>query len=201
MPQDIRLTFHVATILLVVASSPAAIAQDHGMHRAPYAGLQDREVTSLSEKDLDEIRQGAGWGLALPAELNGWPGPTHLLELATELELTEAQVDEIGKVKSKMQNAAIAAGERFIAAEESLDAAFASGEVDASSLRSKINSASAARAELRFAHLAAHLRTPEILTAAQIDRYRALRGYAANACENPPAGHDPSIWRRHNGCE
>ncbi len=30
-------------------------------------------------------------GLALAAELNGYPGPAHVIELADSLELTEAQ--------------------------------------------------------------------------------------------------------------
>jgi hypothetical protein len=61
---------------------------------------------------------------------------------------------------------------------------------------------SAARADLRFVHLSRHLETPGLLTPDQIARYAALRGYAdGDRCADVPAGHDPAMWRRHNGCD
>ena len=27
-----------------------------------------------------------------------------------------------------------------------------------------------------------------------------LRGYAGDPCDTVPAGHDPDMWRMHNGC-
>ena len=69
-------------------------------------------------------------------------------------------------------------------------------------LRDLIDSAAAARAELRFIHLSRHLETPYLLTAAQIARYSDLRGYGmADPYTNVPEGHDPAMWRRHNICE
>ena len=70
-----------ALVLCAVASP--LVAQDHG--HSPYAGLEAREIKSLSEADIEELRRGGGWGLALPAELNGVPGPAHLLELRDEI--------------------------------------------------------------------------------------------------------------------
>ena len=56
------------------------------------------------------------------------------------------------------------------------------------------------RQALRYVHLAAHLTTPPLLTQAQVRRYNELRGYGQDPCSDVPAGHDPVMWRQHNGC-
>lgn len=185
---------------LLLALLPAAAgAQEHAA--SPYAGLETRTIKSLSEADIDELRRGAGWGLALPAELNGVPGPAHLLELREEIALSADQVARIEAIYAAMKADAVAAGERFIAAEQAIEAAFVSGELDDTRLRALIAASAAARAELRFVHLSRHLLTTPLLTGAQVDRYKVLRGYAADPCASVPAGHDPDMWRRHNACD
>lgn len=171
---------HLAFGLTLFLCPAAALAQHHGeAHEAtPYAGLQARGVASLSASDVEELRRGGGWGLALPAELNGAPGPAHLLELRDELGLVPHQVEAIERSFAEMQADAIAAGERLIGAEAALDAAFVAGDLDDARLRDLIGEAEAARAELRFVHLSRHLSTPPLLTAEQIARYQVLRGYA-----------------------
>ncbi len=188
-----------ALLLLVPASAPPA-AQEHGQH-SPYAGLESRAIKSLSAADIEELRRGGGWGLALPAELNGVPGPAHLLELRDELELTPGQVASIEAIFVAMQADAIAAGERLIEAEAALDRAFEAGELDAARLRALVDAAAAARAELRFVHLSRHLETPALLSEAQQHRYAILRGYASDPCAAVPEGHDAALWRRHNRCD
>jgi hypothetical protein len=177
-----------------------AVAQSH-VHSS-YAGLETREIKSLSETDMDELRSGAGWGLALAAELNGVPGPAHLLELRDELGLKSSQVAAIEDIFAAMQADAQQAGERFIAAEAAIEAAFRDGGMAPDDLRALIDTSAAARAELRFIHLSRHLETPPLLTADQIARYYELRGYtASNPCDAVPDGHEPAMWRRHNGCD
>ena len=180
----------------------AAFAQNqgHGENGAPYAGFETREIKSLSEQDIEELRRGGGWGLALPAELNGRPGPAHLLEFGDELGLSASQVEAISAIYELMRMDAVTAGERFIAAEAALSDAFAGSDLSEERLRDLLAEAAEARAELRFIHLSLHLSTPELLSDAQIQRYNVLRGYADDPCENVPDGHDPEMWRRHNGC-
>lgn len=75
----------IKSLALIIAVLPlSAFAQDHrhGRNSSPYSGFEAREIKSLSEQDIEELRRGGGWGLALPAELNGRPGPAHLLELS-----------------------------------------------------------------------------------------------------------------------
>jgi Spy/CpxP family protein refolding chaperone len=167
---------------------------------SPYAGEQGREIASLSEDDLAELARGGGWGLARTAELNGVPGPAHLLELADEIDLDAEQRAAITAIRDEMRAEAIAVGERFVAAERALDAAFTNAVPDADALERLVSEAGSARAALRLVHLAAHLRTAPLLTPEQVACYAVLRGYASDPCDAVPEGHDPAVWRRHNGC-
>lgn len=195
--------FVLALSLLMGLSSMAALAQPHvhADHASPYAGLERREVKSLSEADLEELRRGGGWGLALAAELNGVPGPAHLLDLKDEIRLSADQVAEIAAIFKEMQAEAITVGKRLIAAEKAIGSAFRSGDLSHDRLRDLIAKAEAARAELRYIHLSRHLSVAPMLTEEQIRRYNTLRGYDPDPCAHVPEGHDASMWRRHNGCD
>ena len=195
-----------AFIALAIALPPiSVVGQDHGHGHgnsaSPYAGFESREIKSLSAQDIEELRRGGGWGLALPAELNGRPGPAHLVELHEELDLSTEQVEAISKIYEEMRVAAIAAGERFIAAEAALSKAFAASDLTEEALRDLLSETAEARAALRYIHLSRHLSTPGLLSEAQIQRYNVLRGYSNDPCANVPEGHDPDMWRRHNGCK
>jgi hypothetical protein len=192
-----------ATLLgsLAIAMAPLpSLAQTPSHHASPYAGLETREIKSLSDADIEELRRGGGWGLALAAELNGIPGPAHLLELGDVIPLRSDQVQAIQSIFNDMKAEAVAAGARLVAAEAAIEAAFRAGGLDEARLRSLIAEASAARGELRFIHLSRHLSTPSLLSREQIARYNALRGYASDPCATAPDGHDAEMWRKHNGC-
>ena len=167
---------------------------------SPYAGQQSRPIKSLSADDLAELGRGGGWGLARAAELNGMPGPAHLLELKDRIPLTAEQAAAIAAIFERMRAAAIAGGQRLIAGERALEAAFAGRPVTGQTLRTLLSEIGRARTALRHTHLAAHLETLPLLTGAQIARYNLLRGYSGDPCANPPEGHDPAMWRKHNGC-
>lgn len=187
--------------LILLASGAIAQHAHQAEKNAPYAGLQTREVKSLSDQDIKELREGRGWGLALPAELNGRPGPAHVLELREELDLNAEQITAVTEEFDNMRAAAILAGERLIAAETALDAAFVEGQLDKNALARLLSESEAARTELRMVHLSAHLATPNLLTQEQIERYNVLRGYSDDPCVAVPEGHNAAMWRRHNGCE
>lgn len=193
----------ILLLLTTCLAAPALAQADHRHHgtHSPYAGLQERAIKSLSAEDVDQLRRGQGWGLALPAELNGVPGPAHLLELRERIPLAPDQVAQIQALFDAMKAAAIPVGERLIAAEAGLEDAFAAGGLDATSLRAHLAEAEAARTELRYIHLSQHLKAAALLSQAQIERYNALRGYTKSACDEVPAGHDPARHRAHLGCE
>ena len=115
-----------------------------------YEGFETREIKSLSEQDIEELRRGGGWGLALPAELNGQPGPAHLLELQEELNLSKEQVEAISSIIDEMRTAAIVAGEHFIASETALSNAFADSGLSEETLRGLLAESAAACCQSAF---------------------------------------------------
>jgi len=188
-------------LALVLGVSMPSLAQHAGASHATYAGLQNRPIKSLSENDIKELKRGGGWGLALPAELNGMPGPSHVLELKEKLGLSAVQTRQVQTLFDDMKKAAVPVGEQLIAAEQEIEKAFASGKVEETTLRRLLARAEAARTELRFIHLSQHYKTTAILTGQQIKAYNVLRGYEADPCKNTPEGHDPVMYRKHMGCK
>lgn len=187
---------------MIAALTIVALSANAETDHQQYKGLEARDISSLSAEDIKELRQGAGWGLALPAELNGYPGPAHVLELWEDLGLSDAQVTKMQTTYDEMQAQAIAAGNRLIEAERSLDQGFKAGALTPEALRLLIADAEEARADLRFVHLSRHLQSVDLLTEGQISEYARLRGYAPDdPCQYVPEGHDADLWRRHNGCE
>jgi hypothetical protein len=194
-------------LALMLLSAAAAADQHHSMRRdpsgpaSPYAGQEFRDIRSLSAEDIAELSRGGGWGLAKAAELNGIPGPAHLLELKDKIPLTPGQVTRVEGIFREMRQEAIAEGRRLIAFEKALDHAFRARTITDASLREMLAEIGQSRAKLRYIHLSAHLKTLPHLTARQIARYVELRGYGNDPCGSVPEGHDPEMWRRHHGCE
>lgn len=143
----------------------------------PYAGQQARTVTSLSAEDISELLAGGGWGLAKPAELTGYPGPAHVLELADKLALTPDQRTKVERIFKRMQARAKSIGPRYVAAELAIDEAFRSGKTGSGALETRLRDAERLRFELRRAHLQAHLETTPLLSTDQRRKYAELRGY------------------------
>lgn len=190
------------TLLLIFGLISSSAFGQHRMGNSPYAGQQERQIKSLSQDDIDQIKAGKGWGLAKMAELNGYPGPSHVLELANELDLSSDKKVEVEKLFTEMQSTAIEKGEAFLKAEQALEDAFQSGEIDHQKLEKLIRESALKRGELRMVHLEAHLKMMEILSVEQIEKYNELRGYSTmeDPCENIPEGHNPEMWKKHNGC-
>jgi Spy/CpxP family protein refolding chaperone len=161
--------------LLVLTGLSATLA--HATTPSPYAGQQAREIKALSSAEQADLLAGKGMGLAKAAELNGYPGPAHVLELAADLELTAEQRSRTQAVWQAMDARARALGQQVVDAERELDALFASNEVTRERLASQVERIGALQAQLRAAHLEAHLEQVRILTPEQTRRYAALRGY------------------------
>lgn len=176
----------VSAILLVAFCGPLAASgggsTTHGPHahghNHEYCGLQEREISSLSEGELDDLRAGRGMGFALPAELNGYPGLRHVLDLAEELELTDEQIERTRRLFEEMQQEAIAAGEIYIERERAVDAVFADGNAGVAEIEAATEAAAEALGKLRAVHLRYHLKMTELLTRHQIHEYQKARGYS-----------------------
>jgi hypothetical protein len=115
-------------------------------------------------------------GMARAAELNGYPGPRHVLDLADSLALTPDQVERTEAVFRAMHDRAVEVGRSIIDAEKALDAGFAGG-ADPADLERQVTELGRLRGELRWVHLRAHFHVAEILTMHQRHTYDRLRGY------------------------
>lgn len=191
----------VMTVIALLIASTAYGAETH-KHTSPYKGQEARQIKSLSSADIEELSKGGGWGFAKAAELNGVPGPAHLLELKDEIPLRSEQVEAITSLFRSMKVAAQAKGTALIALERALDRRFREDTITEEALEELLMEIGKIRSTLRFIHLRTHLKTSEILTPVQIRRYNQLRGYAtADPCGAVPKGHNAEQWRRHNGCK
>lgn len=144
---------------------------------SPYTGLEHREIKALSDDDRRQLLAGHGMGFALAAELNRFPGPKHVLDLAAELELSNEQVRSTQQIFDEMEHRAQRLGRVVIKEEARLDAGFAEGTIDADRLARSVQEIGRLRGELRLAHLRAHLQMRAIMSAEQVASYDRLRGY------------------------
>lgn len=173
----------------VGAALLASVAVAKSETAAPYAGWQARDIKALSPQQVEDLRAGRGMSLALAAELNGYPGPRHVLDLGAELALTAAQRTAFEALFRDMQAEAQRLGAEILAQEATLDQAFAGGRTGDADLRARLAQLGALQGELRYTHLRTHLTAQKLLTPAQVARYNTLRGYTGEAAENAGHGH------------
>jgi len=162
-------SFVVAIVLSFVASVDFA--------QSPYAGMQARSIKALSEQQIAEA--GRGMGLALPAELNGYPGPAHVLDLSDQLGLSAEQKARVQSLFDAMKAEAVPLGERLLEQEAALDQQFASRSITPQRLKTATAAIGGTQGKLQVTHLKYHLQTAQILTPDQMQRYSALRGYGS----------------------
>ena len=160
-----------SALLLLTSPALAQIAPQ------PYAGLQARPVKALSEQQVADLRAGRGMGLALPAELNGYPGPVHVLEHADALRLSPEQRARTKALFEAMKAEAVPLGERLIQQETELERLFVTKAVQPATLETATSTIGATQGQLRAAHLRYHLAMMDVLTPDQLRRYGEVRGY------------------------
>ena len=156
-----------------------------GTADSPYAGQQSRSLKALSEEDIAALQNGDGMGMAKAAELNGYPGPRHLLVLAKQLGLTENQANQIIALRDRMSAAARPLGAELIERERLLGQLFAKGEITSERLTAETATIGDIQGRLRAVHLAAHLETRAILAPEQAVQYDQLRGYTEAGASSP----------------
>lgn len=165
--------------LLFAFCLAAAICNAQAASPNPYAGQEVREIKALSPEDVQSYLAGKGMGLARAAELNGYPGPSHVLALAAELGLTAEQQALTQSLFAAMEADAMKFGRLLVEEERRLDQLFASRQVTPETLDASLSQIGALQARVRAAHLEAHLAQVRILTPEQTARYLELRGYAS----------------------
>lgn len=153
---------------------------------SPYVGQELREIKALAPDYIEGLKAGAGLGFAKAAELNGYPGPAHLLELADQIPLDAVQVAAVTVLQDKMRVASIEHGAKLLAAEANLEQAFREKHIDHSMLSAMTLEAGTARARLRAEHLSAHIEATALLRPEQVHRYQVLRGYTGGLTVGRP---------------
>lgn len=176
-------SIRASTLAAALALSASAFAQT-----SPYAGEQQRAIKALGERDVAALRQGQGMGFAKAAELNGYPGPMHTLELAEPLQLSAEQRAATSRLMDEHKARARRLGEAVVTAEVELDRLFVGKQATPLAVSQATQRIADLQAQLRAEHLNTHLAQTALLTPAQTQRYVELRGYASAA---PAAGDRP----------
>jgi Spy/CpxP family protein refolding chaperone len=161
--------FKVEPQIVITPSNPTS--------PSPYVGFETREVKTLSTERQEGLKRGAGLTYALAAELNGYPGPMHVLELADQLGLDADQKSRTRILFDKTRKDAIVVGQALLAAEANLDRLFQLKQVTYDRVEAQTAVAAGQEARLRAIHLNAHLTMRDILTPEQTESYERLRGY------------------------
>ena len=123
--QLMKLITLAATVFFIIlmAIAPAsrqAIAQEVATTTPSAYDAIDSEIKGIDPTTIDAYRKGEGAGLALPAELNGYPGPRHVLDLADKLSLTTMQRAQIQALYNAMKPQAVALGTQLLGKEAAL---------------------------------------------------------------------------------
>jgi Spy/CpxP family protein refolding chaperone len=179
---------HSQTLLVALVSFGAGVGamlfyQAHGP--VGYSGMETREIKALSADEVAGLIEGRGLGYALSAELNGYPGPRHVLELSDKLALTSDQKQETQELFAEMKSEASSLGQNLVAAERFLDQRFSNRLIDVQKLENLTREIAAIEGKLRATHLRYHLAMMDVLTPKQVEDYLKLRGYAGGG----HAGH------------
>ncbi len=160
--------FLIITLILVGVGLAVASTQ------SPYSGEETNEIKSLSPNEINGLLQGEGMGFAKAAELNQYPGPRHVLDMAGQLQLSNQQIAQTNQIFENMRENTVSLGIQLVNYEKELDSLFSTGQVAASELDSLLLKIGETRAKLRGAHLHAHLEMKKILNHHQIMMYDNL---------------------------
>ncbi len=177
-----------SSFLAALLLGPALVAAAPPV--SPYAGQENRAIKALSADEVQSLLAGKGMGLARAAELNGYAGPAHVLELAEALALTPQQQAQTQALFTAMEDQAIPLGQALVEAERALDQRFAQQTITPDQLTQLLHTIGTLQAQVRAAHLQAHLAQVKILSAEQNAHYAQLRGYtSANTRPGAPRAH------------
>lgn len=180
-----RLTAALSAFLFAWMCMPVHAAdpveQARAARHAAEAAKEGIGIPALSEGQMNAYLDGRAMWMASVAELNRYPGPRQVLELAEKLELTAKQQQAIVELHEETHPELVRLGKQLIAQEQRLNRIFVWGQASAENTQNIVADIGVLQARLRFTHLLAHIRTRDLLTAGQVKRYDELQGYAVTS--------------------
>ncbi len=166
----------------------AAVAAQQNGHDHQHTGAAQAAPVSagLSDAKRAQYLNGEGMGMAKPAELNHYPGPRHVLDIADRMKLSAEQLAATQALFSEVQQKAKALGRELIDREDELNRLFSNQSADEPAVKQLTHQIAALQGELRDVHLSAHVRERKLLTAEQVRVYDELRNYIPGETPAPP---------------
>ena len=188
-----------AAVLVGCAGTPAPIEEPNlaeviATFPQPYAGLESRPIKAIEPDRVEDILAGRCAGYALSAELNSYPGPTHILQMSEPLELSDAQKFEVEAIFKTMNSEAKILGNSLITLEADLEQLFREEKIDQTNLVELTSQISDVDGQLRALHLGAHLTMKDVLIGKQVQEYDVLRGYS-----DSPSDSEGDLEMDHSG--
>ena len=169
---------HLIAINFIASCAAFTLATSaFSQQESPYAGQQTRAIKALSASEVQDLHSGTDMGLAKAAELNGYPGPMHVLDLQRRLRLTDEQRSATQQLMAGHKEEVQQLGAQLVQAEADLDAAFASRQIESAQLTLLTQRIGQLQAAVRASHLQTHLAQTQLLKPEQIAQYNELRGY------------------------
>jgi hypothetical protein len=165
-------------VAILAGLSSIALAQT----AQPYSGMQSRPIKALSDQQVADLKAGRGMGLALAAELNGYPGPSHLVELSDQLALTAEQLSSLKGMLDAMKAETIPIGNNLVAEEQELDRLFAENVISEQQLKAADHRRDpGAPAQRALALPSAGARDPPALSNTPLRRTEGIRRRASGS--------------------
>ncbi len=184
----------VTNVVLALALSafPAAAQEVH--HDCPQmTGSNDANAamnkSGVSDEQRTQYLNGEGMGLAKPAELNHYPGPRHVLDIADKLGLSPGQLAATRALFDNVHTKAQTLGKQLLTREDELESLFREQHADADKVRQLTAEIANLQGQLRALHLTAHIRERALLTPEQVTKYDALRTYVPGDSPAPLHPH------------
>jgi Spy/CpxP family protein refolding chaperone len=177
----------VAFLLVCGLQSAAQDMRSCPMHKEHMKGAPQHQadVAAMSDEQRSQYLNGEGMGLAKAAELNHYPGPRHVLDIADKLGLSLDQLAATRTLFDDVHTKAQALGKQILAHEDQLEALFREQHADADKVRQLTAEIANLQGELRALHLTAHVRERALLSAEQVAKYDALRSYVPGESPAP----------------
>jgi hypothetical protein len=183
-----QLTAALFSFIFVCVFSPAAaddsVEAARAAAHATEAAREGTGIPALPEEQIAAYLDGRAMWMASVAELNHYPGPRQVLELAARLGLTAEQHQATINLYDEMHPETVRLGKQLVEQEQRLNRIFAWGQASGENIEQIVTDIGDLQARLRLTHLLAHISARELLTKEQLKRYDELQGYGEQTGEN-----------------